>query len=83
MEFLQVVKKVKEYLKTLSLEEKAILFKTLFQSPIEYKDGVFYLSDKEYTLNRTSDYFEIREHWMSMHEFDKLYEYIQNKIQKE
>ena len=77
MEFLQVVKKVKEYLKTLSLQEKAILFKTLFQSPIEYKDGAFYLSDKEYTLNRTSDYFEIREHWMSMHEFDKLYEYIE------
>ena len=83
MEFLQVVKKVKEYLSKLSLQEKAILFNTLFQSPIEYKDGAFYLSNKEYSLGRTSDYFVIREHWMSMNEFDKLYKYIENKNENE
>ena len=79
MEFLQVVKNVKEYLKMLSLQEKVILFNTLFNSPIEYKDGAFYLSGKEYTTNRVNDYFSIREHWMSMHEFDKLNQYIENK----
>lgn len=78
MEFLQVVKTVKDYLITLSIEQKIDLFNKLFESPVSHKDGVFYLSNKEYDFNRMSDYFKIREHWMSLKEFDKMYQYLEN-----
>jgi hypothetical protein len=83
MEFSQVVKIVKDYLITLTIEEKINLFVKMFNAPVSYKDGGFYLADTEYDINRMNDYFKIREHWMSVKEFDKLYEYIENSNKNE
>ena len=83
MRFLQVVNEVKNQLSACSLQEKAQIFKEVLQSPISIKDGVFYVSNKEYTNSRFSDYLIIREHWMSMHEFDKLYSYFENVMKKD
>jgi hypothetical protein len=55
MRFLQVVNEVKNQLSAYSLQEKAQIFKEILQCPISIKDGVFYVSDKEYTNNRFSD----------------------------
>jgi hypothetical protein len=83
MRFLQVVNEVKNQLSSCSLQQKAQIFKEVLQSPISIKDGVFYISDKEYNNNRFSDYLIIREHWMSMHEFDRLYIYFENLNKKD
>jgi len=83
MRFLQVVNEVKNQLSACSLEKKVQIFKEVLGFPISIEDGVFYVSGKEYTNNRFSDYLIIREHWMSMHEFDKLYLYFENLGEKE
>jgi hypothetical protein len=83
MSFLQVVNEVKNQLSSRNLQEKAQIFIEVLRSPISIKDGVFYVSDKEYTENRFSDYLSIREHWMTMHEFDKLYNYFENVSKKD
>jgi hypothetical protein len=83
MRFLQVVDEVKNQLSSFSIQEKASLFKEVLKCPISKKDGVFYISDKPYDDTRLSDYLQIREHWMSMQEFDALHTYFENKKVKE
>lgn len=79
MEFLKICEYVNNKLKEMSLIEKILLFREIFKSPINYKDGVFYYSGKESTESRVSDYLAIRAHWMNMQEFDKLELYFKNK----
>lgn len=83
MDFIKVVEEVKQYLSTITLQEKILLLKNVCHAPLDHRDGVFYLNGKEYTEVRMRDYFKIREHWMSLHEFDKIYIYIQNTKKKE
>lgn len=79
MKFTEVCSVVKDRLKHMSLIEKVILFEEFFESPVKYKDGIFYYSGKESNETRVSDYLAIREHWMNVHEFDKLYYYFKGK----
>lgn len=79
MEFFKVCAYVKEKLKEMSLEDKIILFKEFFRSPINYVDGAYFYTGKESDKNRVSDYLQIREHWMSMSEFNRLYNYFNDK----
>ena len=83
MRFLQVVDDVKNQLNSYSFKEKIEIFKTVLNCPIYEKNGIFYLSEKEYDETKISDYLKIREHWMSMHEFDKLHNYFQNTKEKD
>ena len=83
MRFLQIVDLVKNQLNALPLKDKAILFKEVLEYPIHIKDGVFYVYNTEYTNVRFTDYLNIREHWMSMQEFDKLFNYFENLNKKD
>ena len=83
MRFLQVVDEVKNQLSAISIQEKAQLFKEVLNCPINYSDGVFYVSSKQYTESRMRDYLSIREHWMNMHEFDRLFNYFENLKKKD
>lgn len=76
MGFLQVVDEVKDQLSVLSIQEKAKLFKDVLKYPILIEDGVYSIFNRSYDLNELSDYLKIREHWMSMNEFDKLFDYF-------
>lgn len=76
MGFLQVVDEVKNQLSVLTVQEKAKLFKDVLHYPINIEDNVFYISHKMYDFDGFSDYLKIREHWMCMSEFDRLYEYF-------
>lgn len=78
MEFLNVCENVKTHLKQMPLEEKVILFKDFFRSPINYKDGTFFYSGLSSNKTEVSAYLQIREHWMSMQEFDRLNDYFTN-----
>lgn len=79
MEFSKVCEYVNSKLKGMSLIEKINLFKDFFKSPIDYKDGVFYFSNKESTETRIADYISIRAHWMNTGEFDRLYDLFKSK----
>jgi len=79
MKFTEVCSFVKDRLKTMPLKEKVTLFKVIFESPIKYENETYYYSDKESNETRVSDYIAIREHWMNVHEFDKLYYYFKGK----
>lgn len=83
MRFLQVVDSVKNQLSAFPLQEKAQIFKEVLNCPITITDGVFYVSSKLYSENRMKDYLSIREHWMNMHEFDRLFNYFENLDQKD
>jgi hypothetical protein len=78
MRFLQVVDSVKNQLSAYSLQEKAQIFKDVLHCPITITDGIFYVSSKLYPEHRMKDYLSIREHWMNMHEFDRLFNYFEN-----
>lgn len=78
MSFLKIVNSVKAQLTAYSIQEKTQIFKEILDYPISIRDGVFYVYDKEYDNIRYSDYLNIREHWMNVHEFDKLYNYFEN-----
>jgi len=82
MGFLQVVDDVKDQLSILSVQEKAKLFKDVLKYPITIEDGVYYIFNRSYDLNELSDYLKIREHWMSMSEFDKVFDYFGKLSQK-
>lgn len=82
MGFLQVVDDVKDQLSVLSVQEKAKLFKDVLKYPITIEDGVYYIFNRSYDLAELSDYLKIREHWMSMSEFDKLFDYFGKLSQK-
>jgi hypothetical protein len=76
---LQICNHVNEKLNKLSLEERIKIFKDLLNYPVDYIDEVYYhngsISDKEIV----SSYLQIRQHWMRMQEFDKLFEYFKNE----
>ena len=76
MDFLHVIDSVKKSLNTLSIQEKTKLFKDVLNYPIDYIDGIFYVSSKEYSQDRIKDYLSIREYWMNLQEFNKLYYYF-------
>lgn len=82
MGFLLVVDEVKNQLSFLTVQEKAKLFRDVLYHFIDIRDNMYYVSGKPYTLEQFSDYLKIREHWMSMSEFDKLYEYFRNLSKK-
>lgn len=82
MGFLQVVDDVKDQLSVLSVQEKAKLFKDVLKYPITIENEVYYIFNRSYDLNELSDYLKIREHWMSMSEFDKLFDYFGKLSQK-
>jgi len=77
MSLLKIVNSVKSQLTAFSIQEKTQIFKEILDYPISIRDGVFYVHDKQYDDIRYSDYLNIREHWMSVHEFDKLYNYFE------
>lgn len=77
MSFSKIVNSVKAQLASYSIQEKTQIFKEILDYPISIRDGVFYVYDKEYDNIRYSDYLNIREHWMSVQEFDKLYNYFE------
>lgn len=79
MEFFKVCVYVKEKLKQMSVKDRTLLFKEFLRSPINYSDGVFYYNEKESTEHRISDYLQIREHWMGMSEYNRLYKYFNDK----
>ena len=83
MRFLEVVDSVKNQLKSISLEEKIAIFREVLHCPVSIRDGTFFVSNKEYDIHRMNDYLSIREHWMSMHEFDKLFNYFENISKKD
>jgi hypothetical protein len=83
MEFIKVIEEVKSHLSILSLQEKVLLLKNVCHAPLDYRDGAFYLNGKEYTEVRMSDYLKIKEHWMTVHEFDKIYLYLENTKKNE
>jgi hypothetical protein len=76
MKFSEVCDSVKLKLKEMPLEDKILLLKDMFRCPIDYKDGVYYFNTMPSDKVRISDYLQIREHWMSMNEFDRLYNYF-------
>ena len=79
MEFFKVCSYVKEKLKQMSVKDRTLLFKDLLRSPINYYDGAFYYNGKESTEIRISDYLQIRQHWMSMSEYNRLYNHFNDK----
>jgi hypothetical protein len=83
MDVLQVIEYVKNQLSNLFLEEKINIFKEVLNYPISVRDGVFYVYDKVYDRLRMNDYMQIQEHWMSMQNFDKLFNYFQNLNKKD
>ena len=83
MDFLKVVDEVKKQLNTFSIKQKAELFKEVLKYHISEKDGVFFISGNAYDNTRLSDYLKIREHWMSMQEFDVLHKHFENERTKE
>ena len=78
MKFLYVVEEVKTQIEAYSLQQKISLFKEVLNYPIDFRDGVFYVFGSPYDEDRMRDYLKIREHWMSMKEFDKLFMYFEN-----
>lgn len=79
MEFFKVCGYVKEHLKQMSVEDKTLLFKDLMRSPINYVDGAYYYTGRESTKTIVSDYLQIREHWLSMSEYNRLYKHFNDK----
>jgi hypothetical protein len=73
MEFDKVTTAVKKKLSEMSLIDKVLLFKQLFNFPIDYKDGVFEYGSHEWDENRMKNFMEINMHWMTVREFDKMY----------
>lgn len=76
MEFQKVTAAVNKKLNEMTTSEKVILLKTLFNFPIDYKDDVFYYGVHEWDENRMKDFLTINTHWMSVREFDRIYDYF-------
>ena len=79
MKFTEVCCFVNDKLKQMSLKDRVILFDEFFKSPISYKDGTFFYNGIESNETRISDYLSIRQHWMSVGEFDKLYTHFKKE----
>lgn len=79
MKFTEVCSFVKDRLENMSLIERVIIFNKLFKSPVSYKDGIFFYNDEESNETRISDYLSIKQHWMSVGEFDTLYIHFKNE----
>jgi hypothetical protein len=77
MEFEKVTTAVKKKLDEMSLSQKVLLFKQLFNFPIDYKDNVYYYGTHEWDENRMKDFLTINTHWMSVREFDRMYHYFE------
>ena len=72
MDFNSVTEFVNTKLKELTLGDRVLLFKTLFNYPIDFKDSKYYYSNNEWDEVRMSDFLKINEHWLNVPEFDRL-----------
>lgn len=76
MEFTKVTAEVNKKLKEMSTIEKVLLFKLLFNYPIDYKDNTFTYGTHEWEETRMKDFLEINMHWMSVREFDRMHHHF-------
>lgn len=76
MEFEKVTAAVNKKLSEMSTQDKVLLLKKLFNFPIDYKDGVYSYGTHEWDENRMKDFLTINTHWMTVREFDRIYDYF-------
>jgi hypothetical protein len=78
MDFNKLTEYVDSILTKIPLQEKVNLFKTLFNYPVDYKDGKYYYGNNEWDEFRMSDFLTINQHWLSVPEYDKIHKHLTN-----
>jgi hypothetical protein len=79
MQISKLTQVVDEKLNKMSVKEKLFLFKELFQYPLDFKDEIYYYGHHEWDELKMSDFLSISQNWLTIPEYEKLYDFLNEK----
>jgi hypothetical protein len=76
MEIYKTCEIVIKVVENMTTAEKVLLFKDIFNYPINTEDGRYYYSAFEWEETRMKDFLKINLTWMKITEFERLYDHF-------
>lgn len=76
MGFEQISEYVDVKLSTFNLDQKVLLFRDVLGYPVDFSLNKYFYLGQEWTDLRMKDFLSITQHWLSVKEYDKLYEHL-------
>lgn len=82
MEFSKICEFVDKNLNLLSLEKKITIFHDILKCPVKYTYCKYYYYDQEWDETKMKDFLAINQHWLTVRDYDKLYNYFSDVSEK-
>lgn len=79
MEFSKITQYVDDELNKMSVKEKLFLFKELFEYPLDFKNEIYYYGHHEWDEYRMNDFLSINQNWLKLSEYEKIYNFLNEK----
>jgi len=76
MNFTQISDYVDSRLSTMELDQKVLLFKEVLKCPVDVTFNKYTYLGQEWTEVRMKDFMSITQHWLSVKQYDMLYEHF-------